>query len=174
MLHILVSLVLFVTCSNAALKQWGLQYFGTCASSNNNNQRICNAKAESQTVYSYIDPTDGVDFGIQTDPVGSVSILYIKMLRNQNGQGFIASGNATFGSDQNVHSTVYFMYNNYDEAYVNDPENTDYYINAAYLNVTGGTGAFNMAFGLITFVATNDRGDGSYNPYVFANLVIPN
>ncbi|ETO26691.1 hypothetical protein RFI_10442 [Reticulomyxa filosa] len=138
------------------------------------DQRTCDAKAQSQTVTSYIDPSTGVDFTIETELLGPTSVIYIKLLRNQNGQGFVASGNATFGSEQSTHSTLYFSYNSYDEIWVNDPENSDYFTTAAYINVTGGSGAFDKAFGLMTFVAYDDRGNGDWNPYVFANLVLPN
>jgi len=172
MLKTLVSLLIFVAVSNGALRQFGLQYYGQCVASNNNNQHVCNGKAESQTLISYIDPATGVDFSISTEPIGPTSTIYIKILRNQNGQGYLANGNVTYGGPP-YNNALFFNYNNYDEVFVNDPENTDYFTSAAYINVTSGSGVYNGGFGLMTFVSYDDRGDGAWNPYVFTNLVIP-
>jgi len=173
MLLTLVSLLLCAVVSNGALRAFGLQYYGQCVSSNNNNQRVCTGKAESQTLISYIDPTNGVDFTISTEPTGPTSTIYIKILRNQNGQGFLAAGNVTFGGYP-TSNALFFNYNNYDEVWVNDPDNTDYFTTAAYINVTSGSGVYNNGFGLMSFVSYDDRGNGDWSPYVFTNLVLPN
>lgn len=84
---------------------------------------------------STIDPMTGVDFSLQSQAYGPVSLFTIEMFENSGGTGWTATGNATFGFYQSQETAFDIGYDNFEEVYLTDPEDKDNYITVAWANV---------------------------------------
>lgn len=62
---------LAVALTQAKLHRFALQYTGACVPEQTPGSMTCDAKAVSQTFYSYIDNKEGVDFGVRQQMMGT-------------------------------------------------------------------------------------------------------
>ncbi|ETO26690.1 hypothetical protein RFI_10441 [Reticulomyxa filosa] len=156
MLKVWSLLVALVVCGNARLSHFALIYNGQCVQ-NSQTQSQCQGKANSQTIAAYIDPNEGVQFQDTQQEEGPYSSLTVTILGQQS--GYVAHGDIQFGYDPNqqVQSTLTFVYDQNDVTEISDP-NSNRFISAGFFNITGGTGAYAKAVGLIS-LNTN----GQYN-----------
>jgi len=176
MLHLFTTLIALLVCCNARLQHFALVFRGECIQSSP-TQALCQGTANSQTIAAYIDPTEGVTFTDTQQTEGPVAVLTLTVVENP--KSIQEYGTIQFGYDPNtqMQTILQFQTNQNDFTYIAD-KTGDHAINAGFYNITGGSGGYAMAHGLISVNAqvsfNSQSGVSDWYAFLEAAIGTPN
>ncbi|EDQ90995.1 uncharacterized protein MONBRDRAFT_31658 [Monosiga brevicollis MX1] len=147
--------------------EFTMQFKGSCTQVGGPSKLTCTSKAPSQDLAAYISQSDAVSFTV-TPLIGSYALISSDIVINDDNT-FTEKGNISFGIHQSTFHTLYFStFSNSGRIGTYD-EMGDSMAFTSTADITGGSGNFQGAAGMISYLGYSTSDFASFTQYV--NLV---